>query len=169
MATPDIISNFNLIVDGVPQKSKVSNFTPPELARKLTEVQAGGMLSPVQIQTGFEALEASFKYQGYDAEAIAAFKESRLSGLPIRLRAAQENNQTGNVDAVEITMKGRMSKIALGELTVGDKNEQDVTMPLTYYKYQVNDRVVFEFDTLNFIFIVDGVDLYEEHRQALGL
>lgn len=39
----------------------------------------------------------------------------------------------------------------------------------SYAKLTINGEVLYEVDVINMIEIVDGVDLMEEHRNALGL
>ncbi|HCA7206166.1 TPA: phage major tail tube protein, partial [Klebsiella pneumoniae] len=38
-----------------------------------------------------------------------------------------------------------------------------------YAKLTINGEVLYEVDAINMIEVVDGVDLMEEHRNAIGL
>lgn len=68
-----------------------------------------------------------------------------------------------------MVVRGRHETIDMGEATAGEDTEHSITSPLTYYKLTVNGEVIVEIDILNFIEIVNGVDLLAEQRRALGI
>ncbi len=48
-------------------------------------------------------------------------------------------------------------------------NTTKVSSTNSYAKLTINGEVLYEVDVINMIEIVDGVDLMEEHRNAIGL
>ncbi|MXF09161.1 phage major tail tube protein, partial [Escherichia coli] len=51
----------------------------------------------------------------------------------------------------------------------GESNTTKVTRTNSYAKLTINGEVLYEVDLINMVEIVDGVDLMEAHRNALGL
>ncbi len=51
----------------------------------------------------------------------------------------------------------------------GRKQPTKVTSTNSYAKLTINGEVLYEVDLINMVEIVDGVDLMEAHRNALGL
>ena len=93
----------------------------------------------------------------------------KADGVLLRFAGAYQRDDTGEVDLVEIVVRGHHETIELGEATRGEDTEQKITTTCTYYKLTVNGRVEMEVDLLNFIEIVNGVDLLAAQRKAIGL
>ncbi len=70
---------------------------------------------------------------------------------------------------MEILARGRHEEIDFGDAAPGEDTEHKITTALTYYKLTVDGEEIVEIDLLNFIFKVNGKDLLEEHRRALGI
>jgi hypothetical protein len=56
-----------------------------------------------------------------------------------------------------------------GEWKTGESSTTKVSSTNSYAKLTINGEVLYEVDLVNMVEIVDGVDLMEEHRNALGL
>ncbi|MFM1529335.1 phage major tail tube protein, partial [Yersinia enterocolitica] len=50
----------------------------------------------------------------------------------------------------------------------GEDTETKVSTQCTYYKLTIDGKVVMEIDVVNLIEIVNGVDLLEAQRKAIG-
>jgi P2 family phage contractile tail tube protein len=66
-------------------------------------------------------------------------------------------------------VRGRHKEIDGGELKTGESNTTKVSSVNTYAKLTINGEVCYEVDVLNMVEIVNGIDLMEAHRSALGL
>lgn len=168
MALPRKLKLMNLSVDGQGYIGQVTEVTQPKLAMKAEEYRAGGMIAPVDINLGLEKLEAEFKMGGYMADIIKKFS-SKIDGVMLRFNGAYQQDDTDEVSAVELVMRGRLSEIDLGNSKTGDDTEQTYKVPLTYYKITVDGAELVEVDALNVIFKVNGEDKLEAHRAALGI
>ena len=71
--------------------------------------------------------------------------------------------------AVEVFARGRWQEIDSGKAKAGDDTEVKLKARLSYYRLAVNGQNLIEIDLLNFVFIVNGVDLLDEQRRAIGL
>lgn len=88
---------------------------------------------------------------------------TKVSGLTI------QRDDTGEVQAVELVVRGRHKEVDSGEWKTGESNTTKVTSTNSYAKLTINGEVLYEVDLINMVEIVDGVDLMEAHRNALGL
>lgn len=169
MALPRKLKNLNLFNDGNNYLGQVESVTLPKLSRKMEEWRGGGMDGPVQADMGQEALELAWTAGGILDTAIAQYGITSATGCMLRFAGAYQRDDTGDVDAVEVVVRGRHKEIDFGDAKPGDNTQHKYTTVAAYYKLTINGRVLIEIDTLNFVFVVDGVDRLAEQRRALGV
>lgn len=169
MALPNILKNFNLYADGNSLMGVADEVTLPKLSRKMESFQAGGMVAPVDIDLGNEKLEHEFSCGGFVAELVKQYGATKISGVLLRFAGAYQRDDTGDVQSVEIVTRGRYSEIDFGKAKVGDKSETKFKCSLSYYKLTVDGKVLFEIDAIGMVFTVNGVDLLDKQRKAIGL
>lgn len=168
MGLPSKLKNFRLYNDGNNYQGIVGEFTQPKIALQMEEWRGGGMLGPVKIDMGLQLMEAEFTNGGLVKQVMRQFGSTSVDGVLLRLVGAYQSDDTGNVDQVELVMRGRLEELDMGNAKAGEDTEHKVKVPLAYYKIAVNGRTEIEIDMLNSVFIVDGVDRYAEIRNALG-
>ncbi|EFA5034316.1 hypothetical protein C2D46_00950 [Escherichia coli] len=95
--------------------------------------------------------------------------KTTADGVQLRFTASIQRDDTGEVQAVELVVRGRHKEIDSGELKTGESNATKVSSTNSYAKLTINGEVLYEVDTINMVEIVDGVDLMEAHRRAIGL
>lgn len=169
MSLPNKLKLMHLHQDGHSYLGQVNEVTRPKLAIKAESYRAGDMLGEVDINLGLEKLEAELKFGGHMADMRALFGSAEISGVLLRLSQSYERDDTGEVNAVELVMRGRYTEIDPGNAKVGDDTEETYKASLTYYKEIVNGKTLIEIDLLNHVFVVNGVDRLKEHRRAIGL
>lgn len=168
MALPSKLKNLNLFNDGASYLGQVTEFKLPTLTRKMEEYRAGGMLGPVDIDLGQEKIEAEWKCGGLMREVLRQYGAVRHNAVQLRFAGAYQREDTGDVDAVEIVIRGRHSEIDAGTGKVGDDTEFSVKTTASYYKLSINGRTEVEIDMVGMVFIVNGVDLLAAQRRAIG-
>jgi P2 family phage contractile tail tube protein len=169
MALPNNLKNFNLFNDGNSLLGIVDEVTLPKLSRKMEAFQGGGMVAPVDIDLGNEKIELDWTCGGFYSEAIKQYGSPKAGGVLLRFSGAYQRDDTGDVQAVEIVVRGRHAEIDADKAKVGDKSTTKIKTSCTYYKLTVDGAVLFEIDALGFIFIVNGVDMLAAQRKAIGL
>lgn len=167
MGLPRKLKNLNAFVDGESFLGIVSEFTQPKLAIKTEEWRGGGMLGPVMIDMGLEAMEAEMTMGGLTVSLIRKFGTSRVDDLRLRLVGAYQADNGSLVKTAEIYVGGRFTEIDMGDSKVGDDTEHKYKVPLSYYKMVVDGRTEIEIDMLAGVFIVDGTDRYAEIMAAI--
>ena len=169
MALPNVLKNFNIFVDGVSYAGVVEEVKLPKLSRKMEAFRGGDMDGEIDIDLGQEKLEIEQTLGGFVAEAYKAYGVTKANGVLLRFAGAYQRDDTGDVQAVEVVVRGRHAEIDPGSAKGGDKNTTTVKSTLTYYKLTVDSKDVIEIDLPGFLFKVDGVDRLEAQRKAIGL
>ncbi|ENE2335260.1 phage major tail tube protein, partial [Salmonella enterica] len=80
-----------------------------------------------------------------------------------------QRDDTGEIVAVEVVMRGRHKEIDGGENKQGENTSTKLSTVCTYYRLTIDGSDVIEIDTVNMIEKVNGVDRLEQHRRAIGL
>ena len=169
MALPNILKNFNFYPDGVSLMGVCEEVSLPKLSRKTETFSGGGLAAPVDIDIAQEKIEIEWTCAGFAADQMKLYAKAKASATPFRFAGAYVREDTEAVQAVEIVCRGRVSEIDPGNAKVGDKNTTKFKAGLTYYKLVVDGATLIEIDALAMIFIVDGVDILEKQRKAIGL
>ena len=168
MALPRKLKHFNVFYNGEEFFGQATEITLPKLATKVEEYRGGGMPGPVDIDLGLEKLELEHSYGGLMYPIFKDFGIAKVDGAMLRFAGSYQRDDTGEVDAVEVVVRGRHQEIDNGNAKAGDDTEFKVKSSISYYKLAVNGTVLIEIDQVNFIYIVDGVDRLEAHRKAIG-
>lgn len=171
MALPRKLKNMNLFNDANSYLGVSKSVTLPPLARKMEAYRGGGMNGPVKADLGMsdDGIQFEWKLGGLDLIVLKQFGAVKADGVPLRWAGAYQQDDTGEVTAVEIVVRGRHETIEMGDAEPGEDSEHSVTTTCSYYKLIVNGEEVIEIDLLNFIEKIDGVDMLAEQRKALGI
>lgn len=168
MAARDVRKNFNLFVDGRGYAGQVDEFNAPKLTLQTEEFRAGGMDVPIDVTMGMEKLVADFSLKAYDRNVLALFGVVEGSNVPLSVREALESFD-GTVTPVVHTMRGKITELDPGTSKPGELPMLKATLTLTYYKMQHGDTVVHEIDVENMVRVINGVDVLQGIRSALGI
>ncbi|ALI05607.1 MULTISPECIES: phage major tail tube protein [Pseudomonas] len=171
MAMPRKLKNLNLFNDANSYLGVVKTVTLPPLGRKMEGYRGGGMNGPVKADLGFsdDGIQFEWKTGGLDLIALKQFGAVNASGVALRFTGSFQQDDTAEISAVEVVMRGRHETIEMGDAQPGEDTEHSITTTCTYYKLIVDNEEIIEIDLLNFIEVVDGVDMMAEQRRALGI
>lgn len=168
MALPRKLKNLNLFNNGVTYIGQIGEVTLPKLTRKMEEWRGGGMNAPIKIDQGMEGLELESVCGGLMRDVFGQFGIARHDGVMLRFAGAYQRDDTGQVDAVEVVVRGRHEEIDAGKGKAGDDTEFKFKTVASYYKLVINGETVIEIDIPNFVEVVDGIDRLLEQRAAIG-
>lgn len=169
MALPKKLKYLNLFNNGNSYLGLVSSLTLPKLTRKLENYRGGGMSGSVAVDFGLDddALTLEWSIGGLDELVLQQWGST--SDIPLRFAGSLQRDDTGDISAVEVMMRGRHKEFDFGEYKQGEDTETKVTTQCTYFKLTIDGKELIEIDTVNMVEIVNGVDRLAEHRTALGL
>jgi Phage tail tube protein FII len=161
-AVPEKVVNFNVYAEGdrlvgVSAEIKLPSFeaitetiTGAGIAGELESATPGHFKS-MQIEIPFRIL--------YDP----TFSLAIPNGQTITLRASQQSFDlaAGKIEyrPLKITLKTMPKNLDLGTLGIGKPTESNNVLEILYIKIQENGVTVLEYDKLNFIYVVNGVDV----------
>ncbi|MBC3410038.1 MULTISPECIES: phage major tail tube protein [Pseudomonas] len=165
---PETLANLNLFVDGVSFQGDVPSLTLPKLTLKMEEFRPGGMDMAVEMDQGMEKQEAAFTTTGVRREALKFFGLADGNGFNGTFRGAFKGLK-GQVNPVVVTLRGTLKEVDMGDWKSGDKAEVKHTVGVTYYKLEVDGRLIYEIDAMGMKRVIDGVDQLAAQRAALGL
>lgn len=171
MALPRKLKNMNLFNDGNSYLAVAKSVTLPALGRKMEAYRGGGMNGPVKADLGFsdDGIKLEWKTGGLDLISLRQFGTVKASGVLLRFAGTYQQDDTEEMSAVEIVVRGRHETIEMGDAKPGDDTEHSMTTTCSYYKLIVDGETIIEIDLLNFVEMVDGVDMLEAQRKALGI
>ncbi|WP_448647203.1 phage major tail tube protein [Pseudomonas mohnii] len=171
MALPKKLKNMNLFNDGVSYVGQSKSVTLPKLGRKFEQFRGGGMDGPVKADLGHsdDGIQLEWTLGGWDLTALRQYGAVSVSGVMLRWAGSIQRDDTGDVSAVEVVVRGRHEEIDMGDAESGEDTEHKFTTTCSYYKLTIDGNVEVEIDLLNFIFNVNGKDMLAEHRKAIGL
>jgi P2 family phage contractile tail tube protein len=169
MAMPRKLKNYNVFYNGDNYIGRCAEVELPKLTRKTEDWQGGGMHGPVKADLGMEGLEINHTWGGVEAEIYRQFGIPKVDGVLMRFAGACQRDDTAEVDAVDIVVRGRHTEIDPGSAKAGDDTELKVKSDLSYYKFTVNGEIIVEIDLVNFVETVNGEDRLAEFRAAMGI
>jgi len=167
---PAFVKQYTGYINGYPMPGLIEEITLPKLTRKMDDYQGGGMLGPVSVDMGMDALKLELTFSQVQLEILRAFGSPDAGGILGRfVGAAVADDATATVRAIEITVRGRIKEIDKGSWKRGDRAKMKVDMPLVYFMYTENGVKIVEYDLINNIEYVNGVDRQAAVRAALGM
>lgn len=169
MSLPQKLKNFNLFNDGNSYMGKVDEVILPVLTVKAEEWRGGGMDAPIDVDLGMEKMSMEWTAGGWLSDALKQFGALNASGVGLRFTGAIQSDDTEEVKAVEVTVRGRHTEMDLGTAKAGEETAHKYTTSLSYYKLKVDGEELIEIDVLNMVKVIGGKDLLAGHRAALGI
>ncbi|WP_288393493.1 phage major tail tube protein [uncultured Herbaspirillum sp.] len=169
MGMPHKLKDFNVFQNGIDYSGIATEVTLPKLSRKMEEYRAAGMSGPVSADLGQEAMQLEWTAGGLVKEALKQYAANTHGAVQLRFAGAYQSDDDASVQAVEITVRGRYKEVDMGNAKSGDDTSHKFSMPLSAYKLTIDNEVIFDFDFMNGIEIVGGVDRRADIRKAIGL
>lgn len=169
MALPRKLKNFMLFNSGLAYQGEVPELVLPKLTRKTEDYRGGGMNGPVKSDMGMEALEMDWTAAGYLVDVLKQWGAIRHDGVMLRFAGALQADDAEAVIPIEVVVRGRHTEVDFGTAKAGEKTEIKIKTAISYYKLTVEGATVIEIDFVNMVEIVDGNDLMEAVRAAIGL
>ena len=168
MALPRTLKNFTLQVDGKGFAGRITELTLPTLTVTTEDFRAGGMDTPAQIDTGMEALEASFTLAEYDPEVLQLFGLTIQNAVRLVARGALQRNGEAAVP-ITVTMNGHVKEFDPGSWSAGEMTEASFTCGLRYYRLDIDGSTIHEVDVEGMERKINGVDQLATIRTAMGI
>lgn len=134
MALPRKLKHLNLFNDGNNWQGIVESLTLPKFTRKYEKYRGGGMPGAVDVDLGLDdsALDTEFSIGGTELLLFKQMGKSTVDGIQLRFTGSIQRDDTGEVQAVELVVRGRHKEVDSGEWKTGESNTTKVTSNRTY-------------------------------------
>lgn len=156
-------------INGNSYQGMVTDVKLPEIESKLDDDARIGLVGIVPAPVGIQKPEASFTFDAWDA-GWAKFFDNVMRRTSVMFRGALTNvdDQTDSV-AYVITVTGYPMKSAMGTGKPQEKSEWEVGLHVDYCRQVVNGREELLYNPRINQFAVQGEDMLQSRRAALGL
>ncbi len=175
MALIEKILNANVYMDDVNFVGRATEVDLASVKIKTTEHQTLAMVGPLELFQGLEKLECKIKWASFNYEMLAKLVPTRAVKLTIRVaQQAYAQSSVAYTDQVRAVMVGRMRETTPQTVKAGE-GSIETTFTIDYFKKTVGGyggiagADVLEIDVPNYIYKVNGEDIYADVRAALGL
>ncbi|RAS17400.1 phage major tail tube protein [Paraburkholderia bryophila] len=169
MGMPRKMKGFNLFHNGTNFVGQTKEITLPKLTRKMEDYQGGGMSGPIQIDFGQEAIQLEWTCGGFMPDVLKQYGITKHDGVLLRFAGGYQAEDKDGYDSIEVVVKGRHKEIDFGSTKPKEDTEMKITTVASYYKLSVNGEDLIEMDFINMIEKINGVDLLQQLRNAIGL
>lgn len=169
MGLPRKLKNFNLFNDGASYMGLVPELTLPKLSRKMEEYRAAGMTGSVMVDYGNEAITLEWTAGGLAEDALKQYGASKHNAVQLRFAGAYQDDDTGDVSAVEVTVRGRHKEIDMGSAKHATDTAHKFSTACSYYKLTINGNTIIELDFMGATELIGSVDNLADVRKAIGL
>lgn len=169
MGLPSKLKGFNVFDGGVSYMGQVAEVVLPKLSRKMEAWRAGGMNGSIDIDFGNEAIEMECTYGGLMKDVLKQYGHKKHDGVMLRFAGGYQAEDSDDVDAVEVVVRGRYKEIDFGTAKGGDDTTFKTMCSVSYYKLTINGADVIEIDIMNMVEKIDGDDILAKLRRALGV
>lgn len=139
MALPRKLKHLNLFNDGNNWQGIVESLTLPKFTRKYEKYRGGGMPGAVDVDLGLDdsALDTEFSIGGTELLLFKQMGKATVDGIQLRFTGSIQRDDTGEVQAVELVVRGRHKEVDSGEWKTGESNTTKVTSTNSYAKLTI--------------------------------
>ena len=169
-AIPEKIVNFNIYDEGEKLIGISGEIKLPKLEGKSETISGAGIAGEFDSQTPghFGNIDIEIPFQ---TVLDKSFSLMAPEGKTIILRGSQQSYDvsagTINFVPLKITLRVVPKGLDLGTLGVGKKTDTKNTLTVLYLKVDVDGKTMLELDKLNFIYKVNGTDVFETIREQI--
>lgn len=166
---PGVINDAIISLNGEKEMTGAMKLVPPEVVTKTEEMSGLGLSNYEEVIDGLnETMTSSIAFAGL-TENIS-FGEGKVFNL-IAVAAIQgTDGETGATvyQKVVYTIRGKVKTLKSGEVARGGKSEPEVEISTTYYKHEINGKVINEIDVFNRVTVINGKDIRAEINKIIG-
>lgn len=157
------IINANAYIQSTKLAGKISELELPAVKIKTQEVTALGLYGTTEVPAGVEKMEAKFKFNAIYIDAWKHENPHKTCRMTVKsnMQTNAADGVTKNVPVVA-TIAGLFKELPSGSIKPQERLEAEHLMTVTYYKLEVDKKVVWEIDVFNNIFKHFGKDLLED-------
>jgi P2 family phage contractile tail tube protein len=168
---PTRLVNFNAYLDNK-KLIGVATAEMPELEAMTDTITGSGILGEVEVPIlgHFSAISCKITWHTPTKQALLLSTQKKAHALDLRGSFQEYDAVSGSYTTYGLRLSMRVSPktLSLGELEPAAATDTEREFSVSYVKAFVNNKEVLEFDPLNGVWKVNGVDQYASVRRDLG-
>lgn len=165
---PEIINNFNAYHNGNVLVGVTGSVSLPNFDAITETISGAGILGEydTSIVGMYGSMEQEVPFRILDEDIFSLMNPTELVDLTFRASAQSTVKATGAIDykGMRIVERGRLKGFTPGSLELGKQMNANVKLELLYILIEVGGETKLEYDKLNSVFVVNGIDLLEKVR-----
>jgi P2 family phage contractile tail tube protein len=167
---PEKVVNFNVYDEGEKLVGVAGEITLPNLEAMTETISGAGIAGEYESATPghFRSITTEIPFRTI---LDHSFKLMVPGGRTITLRASQQSYDVAGGEiqhrGLKIVLKVMPKGLDLGKLAVGSPTDTKNSLEVLYIKIVENNKTLLELDKLNFIFIVNGIDVLAAIRDQI--
>jgi hypothetical protein len=166
------VTNANLVIEGGSTLGQVSKVELPDLTAIMVEHEGIGLLGKTKFFAGYETMEATFTFNAFYPDTLRQIGDP-YQRLSLALYANMDVMDGGGLAeqiGVVTLVQGTFMNFPLGSFSqMENVDGLDLKMCVTYIKQVIGGADIFEFDAINSLLRVNGVELSATLNRNLGL
>ena len=169
MIRSTVIEDAIIRLNGTDELVGIANITLPDIEHKTEAITGLGVIEHDEpIPTAFNAMKLQLKFTNRSKDIMFGYGSN--VNLTAKAAILVENSETHENDEIEaiFSFKGKRIKTSGGDLGKAVKNETELEFSLTYYKEEIQGKVIHEIDVYKRKAVFNGQDLYEKVRSILS-
>lgn len=165
---PEIINNFNAYHNGNVLIGVTGAINLPSFDAITETISGAGILGEYEtsIVGMYGSMEQEIPFRILDGDCFSLMNPNELVDLTFRASAQSTVKDTGAIGykGMRIVERGRLKGFTPGKLELGKQMDAKVKLELLYILIEIDGETKVEYDKLNTVFVVNGVDLLEKVR-----
>ena len=165
---PEVINNFNAYSNGNLLVGVTGSVPLPNFEAITEEISGAGVLGSYEtsIPGFYSSMSQQIPFRILDTDIFSLMRPGDPVALTFRASEQHTVKSTGALDyrGMRVVERGRMKSFEPGKLELGKQMEASVTLELLYIMIEIDGKTKLEYDKLNSVFVVDGIDLLEKVR-----
>ena len=131
MALPRKLKHLNLFNAGDNWQGLIESVTLPKSPASSKSIAAAAWAGAVDIDMGLDdgALDTEFTCGGVEAKLFKQMGTLTVDGMQLRFTGSIQRDDTGEVQAVELVVRGRHKEVDSGEWKTGESSTTKVSAP----------------------------------------
>lgn len=144
----------------------------PEVQAITTEVKGAGIAGTIDspVKGLFQGMSMTLNFRTVTPD-FKKIQKQQAHHIELWAAVQTQDPATGKYGAVQhkFITRATPKNLTPGKLSMGETQDRTIEFEVTYFKEVFGNDVIMEIDKYNMIYVVDGEDLLQEARDAIGM
>lgn len=169
---PERLIAFRVYADGSTDLKGLADINLPQFASMVDTVSGAGIAGEYESPTigHFQSMKIMFNWRTPTKEFLRMLRQQSQR---LDCRGAFQNYDAGTgthqTSSMRVVVQGMPTNVNPGNFATGAGSDASSEFEVMYIKIEIDGRTIVEYDKLNYIFVVDGVDYLAAVRATLGI